>query len=224
MLKLPYEKLNKVEIDGRRYYLAPSNNAYESATTWLGRIGDKSFLDDWRKRVGEKEADRQSRGSAHRGSKVHEMIETYFLENRRTDHLKEYYEAYSDIVRGMMPWLKKISEVWAIEKNLYSDTLKLAGTVDCVGIYNGVPSIIDFKTSTKYKRKSWIKNYFFQATLYSLMIEELTGIKIQQLVIIIGINEDNSQVFTAQRKDFFKELKEELIKNPPHHSRGLPTS
>ena len=94
-----------------------------------------------------------------------------------------------------------LEEVWAVECPLYSDYLRVAGQCDCVGIFQGKPAIIDFKTASKRKRRSWITNYFMQESAYAVMFEEMTGKPIVNLVTIIAVANDEPQLFVEQRDD-----------------------
>ena len=93
---------------------------------------------------------------------------------------------------------------------LYSETLGLAGQVDCIAEYDGVPSVIDFKTSSKLKKEEWITHYFEQCTCYSLMYEEMTGIKAKQIVILISVDHEHPQVFIKKRGDYVNGLYDKL--------------
>ena len=106
----------------------------------------------------------------------------------------------------MLPIVNRIDNVHYLETMLYSETLGLAGQVDCIAEFDGVPSVIDFKTSLKTKREEWILNYFEQCTCYSLMYEEMTGIKAKQIVVLISVDNKEPQVFVKQRKDYIPEL------------------
>ena len=46
-----------------------------------------------------------------------------------------------------------LTETWYQEVPLYSNRLKVAGKVDLIGTLDGVPTVIDFKTSRKKKKK-----------------------------------------------------------------------
>ena len=85
--------------------------------------------------------------------------------------------------------------------------LKIAGRVDCIAEYNGKVSIIDFKSSRKKKQKSWIKKYFLQATAYSLMYEEMTGDKVDQIVILISADDDTVMAYVEDKNDYIEQLK-----------------
>jgi genome maintenance exonuclease 1 len=101
----------------------------------------------------------------------------------------------------------RIDNVHALETPLYSNLLKLAGRVDCVAEFDGELSIIDFKGSTKTKRREDIDNYFMQATAYSIMWKERTGVPIKKLVIMISAENGGVQIFEANPVDYVPALK-----------------
>jgi genome maintenance exonuclease 1 len=82
----------------------------------------------------------------------------------------------------------------------------MAGTVDCIADFDGKLSVIDFKTSKKLKEKDWITGYFWQATAYAIMYEELTGIPVPKIVIMIAVEDDFPQLFIEKRNNFVKSL------------------
>ena len=100
---------------------------------------------------------------------------------------------------------QNLSKVYATEKRMFSKHLGVAGTVDCVGVWDGKDSIIDWKTSAKWKKKEWISNYFMQASAYAIMWEERTGRPITQLVVCIA-GDMGPQVFVEHRDNWDKEL------------------
>jgi len=105
----------------------------------------------------------------------------------------------------------KVNNVYAIEQPLYSNHLKVAGRVDCIAEYDGKISIIDYKTSTKEKREDWIENYFLQCTAYAIMFEEITGKKVEKIVVMIACETGFAQVF-IKNPDDYKEKLEEYVK------------
>ena len=91
---------------------------------------------------------------------------------------------------------KNLGSILGIECPLYSRRLKLAGRCDLVAEYNGILSIVDYKTSRKEKKTDWIESYLLQTTLYSMMLYELKNVLTKQIVIIIAGDEVNeAQVF-----------------------------
>lgn len=185
---------------GGRVYETPSGNRYPSVTTVTGQL-NKQHIDEWRQRVGNAEADRISKQAADRGTRVHSYCENFLLSQAYQVDIFDY-----DFWKSLQPVIDRIDNIHALEAMLYSDQLRMAGTVDCIGEYNGVLSVIDFKTSKKPKQRENIQNYFVQATAYSVMFEELFGITIPDITIIIGVDDDQPQVFQARRKDYIGKL------------------
>lgn len=182
---------------GKRVYLTPEGNSFPSVTTVLGELKKDSIL-AWRKRVGEKEANKISTKASRRGTAVHTICEDYL--NNKEDFLSNVLPMNIETFKSIQPILDNhINNVYAQEVGLYSNHLKLAGRVDCVAEFNGKLSIIDFKTSLKPKKREWIENYFMQEAAYAIMFEERTGIPINQLVTIIAVDDNSPQVFLESR-------------------------
>lgn len=197
-IKLP--SLTRDESTGIRHYITPEGKRYPSVTTILSHASNQ-HLDDWKNRVGEEEAKRIASRAAHRGTYVHSMCEA-LLKNDET-HKNVFYD---DIWLSFKPIVEKIGDVYAIETQLYSDFLKVAGTVDCVGYWNGKLSIIDFKTSTRRKTTDDIHSYLMQEAAYAVCWEERTGKPITQLVTLMAVEDDEPLVFVEHRDTWVKQF------------------
>jgi len=197
-------KLERQEVNGKRYYVSPNGRHLPSVTTFLSHFKGDSIA-KWRKKVGEEEANKISARAGRRGTKFHSLMESYisneegFLNESVMPDMKHAFNQF-------VPILDKVDNVHYLETMLYSETLGLAGQVDCIAEYNGVPSVIDFKTSLKPKREDWILGYFEQCTCYSLMYEEMTGIQCKQIVVMIAVDHEEPQVFVRNRRDYIPEL------------------
>lgn len=156
---------------------------YPSITTVLGKK-EKPELQAWRLRLGDKKAEKEMKRASDRGTAVHSMVENYL--NNDPEPTKGFEHIHIREFNSLRLRLKGISDIVCQEIPLYSDTLKVAGRVDCIGKYNGVLSIIDFKTSTNDKTADMIDDYFIQTTAYALMFEEMYGIQINQVVILMS--------------------------------------
>lgn len=192
------------ETDGRRLYVSPNGIKLPSVTTVLGHFKKASIV-EWRNRVGDKQADYVMRRAGVRGTKFHAMMERYLgnEENIFEGVMPDMKQAFRDA----QSVLDQIDNIHYIEAALYSEVLGIAGRTDVIAEYAQVPSIIDFKTSLREKREQWIENYFEQGTAYSLMYEELTGIQINQIVIIISVDGlDKPQVFIKNRIEYIDSL------------------
>jgi genome maintenance exonuclease 1 len=200
-----YPKLErKTSADGSRVYATPSGRAYPSVTTVTGLHSKQGIL-DWRKKVGEEAANAISTRAANRGTRIHQLCEDFLLgEHVEPDIFDQ------DLFKKIRTHLDRIDNIHALESPLYSDHLEVAGTVDCIAEYDGKLAVIDFKTSSKLKQRDWIHGYFMQTSAYAVMFEERTGIPIGKLVIIIGVDDEEPQIFTEKRDDWidgFKELR-----------------
>ncbi len=194
---------------GRRYKI-PNGDMYESVTTALGnQPGKKEGLMEWRRRVGDAEANRISRKAAGRGTAVHQIIEDYL--NNLEDPVKDKMPDAVVMFKQLQPILdKSISKVYMQEAPLWSYKYRLAGRVDCVADIKGKLTVVDFKTSMKPKKKEWVIDYFLQTAAYSHMIEEMYGETVDQTVIFIAVEDRDPQIFVGDPQidithDFFKQ-------------------
>lgn len=186
--------------DGKRFYVTPVGR-FKSVTTVIGEHFGTEYLDEWRKRVGHAEAERVGNIAKRRGTEIHKLCEQYILGNPH--YKRKAMPVNLATFLQMKPHLDtSLGTVYGIEYPLYSKNLKTAGRTDLIAEYNGKLSIVDFKTSKKLKNENLILNYFIQATCYAVMAKEVLNIDIEQLVIIIAVDEDNSQVFIKKTSDY----------------------
>ena len=199
-----------------RFYLAENGKKYPSVTTVLG-WKKKDGLIEWRKRVGEEEANRISRRAADRGTRLHNVCEKFLLND--PDFLDGTDILTQDMFNSIYPILRdRVDDLYAIENSLYSDALGVAGRVDCIGRFDDKKSIIDFKTSTSQKREDWIHDYFMQTAIYAVMCEERTGISVPNLVIIIAVENDLPQIFIKKRNDWINPAYQLIKEFKKHHA------
>lgn len=193
-------------VNRKRFYVTPEGKFYPSITTVLS-VRKKEGLAEWRKRVGEDVANYISRTAATRGTKVHKMVED-FLNNE---------EVVKDN-REFLPWClfqqlkpvleQKVDTIFAQEAGLWSDKYQVAGRVDCIAEYDGVPSIIDFKTSRSARTDDYNLDYYIQASAYAEMYEERTGTPIEQIVILCVTEDGEVQEFVKKKYDYLPLLVE----------------
>ena len=199
-VKLPDLEARTFE-DGKRYYVTPEGEKLPSVTTVLGAM-KKAEIMAWRKRVGEEAANAISRKAAGRGTNVHTLCERYLNNEKLGNIMPDAKEMFTDLV----PYLDKIDNIWYQEQALWSHQLGLAGRVDCIAEYEGKLSVIDFKTSKRIKTKESIQDYFWQTCAYALMTEELTGIPVNDLVIIMAVDNEKPIIFKEKTEDHIEGL------------------
>ncbi len=214
MIKLPHDdRVRELKFDhiGRIYEHVNTMERYYSVTTLLGntkREADKAKLEAWKKAVGEEKATKVVEAACRRGNHVHDTAEWYLL--NKPDYMSKVGR-YKVQWKKFKPKLNKITLVNALEIPLYSNLMGVAGRVDCVGHYMGIPSIIDFKTSSKAKSLDMVHDYFLQCTMYSLMLQERFGIVYEHLVILMVVQKSQfCLVFEDDRKNWLKPLAERV--------------
>ena len=190
---------------GKRIYVTPEGKKYPSVTTILQEYG-KEALDAWRARVGKDRASYIATTAAARGTRLHKLCEVY-LQNQDPFANPKISLFDRELFRSIQPALENIDNIHFQEQRLYSNHLRLAGTVDCIAEYEGRLSIIDFKTASKKKQKEHIENYFMQCSAYAAMFTELTGKPIEDIVVMIA-TEDEMQpsIFEENKYNYFSEL------------------
>jgi len=226
-------EMNAVTTDTGRKYMTPEGINLPSITTVLSILSRDSIA-KWRKRVGEAEANRVSYRASTRGTSVHEICEKYVNNDPDWDKYMaidpdngemKLTKRTPDLIQSFLdlkPILdERLTKVFAQEAPLYSNHLGVAGRVDCVGIFDGKPSIIDYKTSMKPKRLDWIKNYFMQEAAYAIMWEERTGQPITQLVTIISVDQHEPQVFIEHRDNWVRPLIDTIAQYNEENSTSL---
>ena len=190
--------------DGTRYYQTPDGKSYPSVTTVTG-LEKRAFFAEWRRKNPE-----ESRRVLSRGNRLHKTIENYL--NNEEDCLAEVSSSDSKMFYQISEDLHRIDNIVDLERPLWSHALKLAGRVDCIAEFDGELSIIDFKSSSKLKRKSDIENYYLQATAYAIMFQERTKTPIKNIVILISCESGDSQVFVANPLDYVDKLHKTIVK------------
>jgi genome maintenance exonuclease 1 len=197
-----YKKLNRDETSGKRLYACPDGTKVPSVTTVLDSTKDKTFLIEWRKRVGDAEATRISTESAGLGTLMHTHLEYHVLGKERpqgNNQVQLMARAMADTMINQA--FCDIDEVWGIEAPLYYPGL-YAGTSDMIGVHKGTPAIIDHKTTKKTKKKEWIEDYFLQCCAYALAHNEVHGTDIKKCVINIIDRDAKLQPFIIEGNEF----------------------
>jgi len=212
-VELGYDDLNaETKESGNRSYTTPDGESYPSITTILGYFTKASIM-EWRKRVGNEEANRISRHACTRGNALHNTVERYinneedFLQGENMPHVLQLVGAAKSVLD------ERLDSVVLQECPLYSTQLRTAGRVDLIGEFDGTLSIIDFKTSNRVKSLDDIQDYFIQACAYSVMFEERTGTPIDQLVILMVVDGSSEPlVFIEKTDDWLEKMVNKITK------------
>jgi genome maintenance exonuclease 1 len=203
--------LERETIDGVRYYKIPNGNELLRlvSITSVTSHKNREFFAEWRRKIGQEEADKITRQATSRGTDMHSLTEMYL----KNDNLPTDVLPISEMLfRISKKELNKINNIHALEKSLFSKKLGVAGTVDCIAEYNGELAIIDFKTSKKPKPRNWIDHYFVQAAAYACMFYELTNIPVKKLLILMACENGECVVYEEYDKTKYIKLLAQYIR------------
>jgi genome maintenance exonuclease 1 len=186
-----YAPLNRTTVEGKRHYSLPDGSKVPSVTTILDKTKSqesREALNNWKKRVGEQQAQKIVTEAANRGTRMHAYLEQYILQ----DDLKplpdnpfahpSWFMAAEVILKGLV----NVDEFWGTEVPVYYSGL-YAGTTDCLGVWKGRPAIMDFKQSNKVKKREYIGDYFLQLAAYAAAHNETHGTNIRDGVILMAV-------------------------------------
>ena len=185
--KFSYPKSTRSLINGSRHYSLDGSNL-PSVTTILSATKseeDKAAILAWKQRVGIAEAERIKKEASNRGSFMHSYIEQFLYGKLNQELLEDNNKSKKMAEEIIDNGLKnKLLEIWGSEATIYYPG-KYAGTADCIGVYEGKESILDFKQSNKPKKEEYIEDYFLQIGAYSLAHNTVYNSNITQGVILL---------------------------------------
>ena len=83
-------------------------------------------------------------------------------------------------------FIDKIDEVWGTEASvLYKN--EYAGTIDLIGIIDGKPTIVDYKSSYRMKTDDEMEEYFLQLAGYAKAHDWQFKTKIESIIVFLAI-------------------------------------
>jgi ATP-dependent exoDNAse (exonuclease V) beta subunit len=205
--KYTYSKLERnTQPNGYREYITPDGESLTSVTTILDQTKPeeaKKALENWRKGVGIKKSTSVTEEAAFRGTLMHKFLEETIKGLDPKPGTNIHHKQSSKMAKVILETYltPNLSEVWGLETSLYYPGL-YAGTTDLVGIYNGQPSIMDFKQSNKYKTDDRVIDYRMQLVAYAQAHNKIYGTNIRQGVILMCTVELEPQTWIIQGDDF----------------------
>jgi len=204
--RFKYNELKQINdsVTRKRVYLTPEGEKLPSVTTILSSTKDMTHLNEWKKRVGEQEAQRITTEAAGIGTAMHANLERFLCGMERQPgnnvvHVQANKMADVIIENG----LKYVDEVWAMEQSLYFPGL-YSGTTDLCGVFNGKPAIMDHKQTNKPKKEEWVEDYKLQLVAYAMAHNEVYGTDIKTGVVFMCSRDLQYQQFEVTEQDFPK--------------------
>lgn len=204
--KFNYQELKRNNINGSRKYITPDGRAVPSVTTILGATKPeeaKKALANWKKRVGEKQAQAITTEASGRGTRLHKWLEDYVKTGKVGQPGSNPYSIQSHEMANIIisNGLKNCNEFWATEASLYFPEI-YAGTTDLVGVHDNKEAIMDFKQANKLKKKEWIEDYFLQLVAYGECHNEMFGTNINKGVVFMCTANREYQEFIIEGTEY----------------------
>lgn len=204
--KYNYVQINREIVNGERRYATPDGEKLPSVTTILSATTPKEkvqALQEWRNRVGHKQAQAITTEASSRGTRMHKWLENYVKTGSTGEpgsnpySIQSHQMAHSIIFHG----LEKCSEFWGTEVGLYFPKI-YAGTTDLVGVHDGSEAIMDHKQTNKPKKREWIEDYFIQLAAYANAHNEVHRTSIRKGVIFMCSADNVYQEFIVEGSEF----------------------
>ena len=117
-LECDLPKLDRETIDGVRYYKVPDEDELlklVSITSVTSQFNKEIFA-NWRKKVGNEEADKITKAATRRGTDMHTLSE-YYLKNNNLPDVPPISEFLFKIAKSK---LNLINSIYTLEGSLYS--------------------------------------------------------------------------------------------------------
>tara|TARA_R100000773_G_C4200479_1_gene103143 strand:+ start:110 stop:766 length:657 start_codon:yes stop_codon:yes gene_type:complete len=194
--KYPYKHYNRFSDEKGRKYLV-DNIKVPSVTTILSRTKDMTQLNDWRRRVGNAEADKIMNQASTIGTEMHKVLE-YSLNGQGYFNMMDEGTKPRMMAKTILENIK-LDEIWGNEVSLEYKNM-FAGTCDLTAMAYGKPSIIDWKQSNRPKKEEWVDDYKHQLGAYYLA-HTLNYGPIEQGVIAICTRDLQYQEFRLSEAD-----------------------
>jgi hypothetical protein len=204
--KYPYKHYNRFSDEKGRKYLV-DNIKVPSVTTILSRTKDMTQLNDWRRRVGNAEADKIMNQASTVGTEMHKVLE-YSLNGQGYFNMMDEGTKPRMMAKTILENIK-LDEIWGNEVSLEYKNM-FAGTCDLTAIAYGKPSIVDWKQSNRPKKEEWVDDYKHQLGAYYLA-HTLNYGPIEQGVIAICTRDLQYQEFRLSEADL-KEYADKFLK------------
>ena len=191
-------------VTRKRVYLTPDGERLPSVTTILSSTKDMTHLNEWKKRIGEENAQRITTEAAGIGTAMHNNLERFIagLDRQPGNNLVHIQaNKLADVI--IEQGLSGVDEVWAMEQSLYFPGL-YSGTTDLVAVYKGNPSVCDYKQTNKPKKEEWVEDYKIQLVAYILAHNEVYGTDIREGHVFMCSRDLQYQQFDLWPDDFNK--------------------
>jgi genome maintenance exonuclease 1 len=181
---------------------------------------DKERLRKWQhkqnKLLGLEKSKTNSENYLKRGTEIHEAIKYKFHHNVEPAE-NWVHEGNAQRWKHLQPFLKSI-KIMECERFIWHNS-GYAGTADLVAIMDDQPTLLDWKTSDRIKKRQWIDEAFIQTAAYAkawnfsaLPTQDSPAYlnDITQLAVVV-ISPEKLQIFTENNIKKYEKLWDERL-------------
>lgn len=156
---------------------------------------DPPALRKWKKNASPEqlaESEQKKIKGGERGEALHKMVEAF---------TEDGIQGHGPWWDSLQPFLGRLQEVYLQESAVHHREVGYAGTLDLLGVVDGVPELLDWKTSSKPKKRDWIQDYLLQAAAYVAAVRKLYGPVVEQARIVIALEDRQAQEVVLKRRE-----------------------
>jgi len=183
-----YQPLSRSNEDGIRKYCTPDGRKLPSVTSILDKTKPQEKIDalnNWRKRVGQANAEVITKEAAGVGTTMHKMLEEHCLGKAKPPGTNMVQKIAHPMAQQIIQnGLVHLDEVWGVEVPLYHPGL-YAGSTDLAGVWKSNEAILDFKQTNRPKKEEWVDDYKLQICAYMAAHDAVHGTKMKSGVILM---------------------------------------
>ncbi|MGK7888967.1 MAG: PD-(D/E)XK nuclease family protein, partial [Leptolyngbyaceae cyanobacterium] len=201
LLPTQFSKLRRSQ--GRSYFVDEQHQPLPSVTSILNvtkPVAARRALAQWKRRVGQENAQQISTKASRRGSQTHKILKEYLLGQEVVcpEPALPYWQSLETVIA-------QISDVRLVEGTVFHYDLGYAGKVDCVASFQGVPCVVDWKTSDRPKKTiQRLYDYPLQAAAYCGAVNHTYAqheIHVTTALIAIAIPNEPAELFWLDPDD-----------------------
>lgn len=196
--------MKSIYINRQCYYQGDNGILLPAVTTVLKATQapeSLKALSQWRKKVGQTEANRIAANSRCRGNALHKLLKEH-LQGYSPKHENSFIQPYWDSVQSV---LKEIDDIQLVEQVVPNYVDCYAGKVDLVARYQSVPHTIEWTTAEEpkfnidrlYDKPLQLAAYTGAVNRY--YSDRLFTSKINHGLIVVALPDREAQIFQFNR-------------------------
>ena len=205
------------KINGVRYHEVAPDVFLPGVTAVLSATQNNRYLNQWKAKVGVKQAKQAQKAGVNRGKYTHDLIERFVDYRKQSEIVPQPKFVINDhnqtkqiqqLGRCALDYVTRIDTCLFLETSFFIEDA-YAGTPDFVGLKDNKIILFDWKTSYKRKTKSAMGDYCLQLAAYRRLVEENTRNNVDEArVVLFYANEEghggvNEVILSAAELDSY---------------------